>query len=328
MDALVRETTVRIFTDHAADPAGLWRALEENGLTLALVPERLGGAGLPIADGFAMMSIAGGAAAPVPFADTVMAGLVLSAAGIATPAGRLVAVRAAADTAGRPLDAMLHAVPFADTVDGLVCLAGGDVCLMAGPFDVERSPTAPTIGFDAPTTIALDGVPKARAPAPDWLDGDAIERIGAVARSAQMCGAMDAVLDLTLEHTTTREQFGRPLAGFQAIQHLLSRIAGEAAAASAATQEAIEGLSLDAAPDLRATATAKLRAGEAAGRVAAMAHQAHGAIGYTQDYRLGALTRSLWRWRDEFGGEAVWAERLGLSYLPPRAKRLTEEFLT
>ena len=121
---------------------------------------------------------------------------------------------------------------------------------------------------------------------------------------------------------------GAPLAGFQAIQHLLSRIAGEAAAASAATQEAIEGLSLDAAPDLRATATAKLRAGEAAGRVAAMAHQAHGAIGYTQDYRLGALTRNLWRWRDEFGGEAVWAERLGLSYLPPRAKRLIEEFLT
>ncbi|MEX2520284.1 MAG: acyl-CoA dehydrogenase family protein, partial [Paracoccaceae bacterium] len=56
---------------------------------------------------------------------------------------------------------------------------------------------------------------------------------------------------------------------------------------------------------------AKLRASEAAGMVAAIAHQTHGAIGFTQEYRLHPLTRRLWAWRDEYGSEGFWAERLG-----------------
>jgi alkylation response protein AidB-like acyl-CoA dehydrogenase len=62
---------------------------------------------------------------------------------------------------------------------------------------------------------------------------------------------------------------------------------------------------------LFAVAAAKIRAGEAAGAGAAIAHQVHGAMGFTREYSLQQSTRRLWAWRDDFGAESVWAMRLG-----------------
>jgi acyl-CoA dehydrogenase len=55
----------------------------------------------------------------------------------------------------------------------------------------------------------------------------------------------------------------------------------------------------------------KVRAGEAASVGAALAHQVHGAIGFTLEYELNLHTRRLWSWRDEFGNEAEWSSRVG-----------------
>jgi acyl-CoA dehydrogenase len=60
-----------------------------------------------------------------------------------------------------------------------------------------------------------------------------------------------------------------------------------------------------------AVAVAKARAGEAAGKVAEVVHQVHGAMGFTQEHPLHFATRRLWSWRDEFGNEAYWQERIG-----------------
>jgi len=60
-----------------------------------------------------------------------------------------------------------------------------------------------------------------------------------------------------------------------------------------------------------AIAVAKSRCGEAAGKVAEIAHQVHGAIGFTHEHRLHHLTRRLWSWRDEFGVESDWSIELG-----------------
>ena len=60
-----------------------------------------------------------------------------------------------------------------------------------------------------------------------------------------------------------------------------------------------------------AAAVAKARCGEAAGQVAAVCHQIHGAMGFTQEHPLHFFTRRLWSWRDEFGGEAFWQRRIG-----------------
>jgi acyl-CoA dehydrogenase-like protein len=146
--------------------------------------------------------------------------------------------------------------------------------------------------------------------AEEWLnsrdDAEADRRrLGAALRAAQMAGALERVQELTVEHASTRTQFGQPLRRFQAVGQQLAVMAGEVAAARAAADAAI------ADPVEWKVAAAKVRAGEAVGRVADIAHQVHGAIGFTDEHPLHLFTRLLWRWRDEFGSEAEWASRLG-----------------
>jgi acyl-CoA dehydrogenase len=132
---------------------------------------------------------------------------------------------------------------------------------------------------------------------------------GAVLRAQQMVGAMERCLEHALKHANERKQFGRALAKFQAIQHMLAEAAGHFAAASAAADGAAEAWGQ---PEFRlATAIAKARVGEAAGKVAAICHQVHGAMGFTQEHPLHFSTRRLWSWRDEFGGEAFWEAEIG-----------------
>ena len=139
-------------------------------------------------------------------------------------------------------------------------------------------------------------------------------------RSAQMAGALQSVLETSVQYARERVQFGRPIGRFQAVQQNLALLAGQAAAATAAAEAAIEAAAHNL--DSPAVAAAKIRAGEAAGIGAAIAHQVHGAIGFTQEHRLHYLTRRLWSWRDEFGNEAYWARRLGGEVVAAGADRL------
>lgn len=139
--------------------------------------------------------------------------------------------------------------------------------------------------------------------------------VAALARAKQMAGALEAVLALTIAHVGERSQFGRPLAQFQAIQHSLAVLAGEVAAGHAAADFAVQRA--DAGGDELALAVgiARTRIGEAASRAAAIAHQLHGAIGYTREHRLHRYTTALWRWRDHFGTQAWWSRRVGAAVL-------------
>src|SRR6185437_7354802 len=97
---IVADTATRIFTD-LADPQTvnrakdkgwkeeLWGALDESGLTLAWVPEKLGGADGGLADGFEVLRVAGRFAVAVPLAETLLAGWLLARSGIASSAGAL-----------------------------------------------------------------------------------------------------------------------------------------------------------------------------------------------------------------------------------------------
>lgn len=95
-------------------------------------------------------------------------------------------------------------------------------------------------------------------------------------------------------------------------------MAGESAAAIAALDAAVATVRHGAAFDHMAIAVAKYRTSLAAGIVAEHAHQVHGAIGYTHEYELGCLTRRLWQWREDFGGENYWATMLGKAALAQR----------
>lgn len=134
-------------------------------------------------------------------------------------------------------------------------------------------------------------------------------RYMALARSGQIAGAIAAALTLSIEHTRQRQQFGKPLAAFQAIQQQLAVLAEEAAASRAAAAAASRAA--DKTDAIFEIASAKLRANIAAGQAASIAHQVHGAIGFTKEYDLQKFTRRLWTWRSEFGNDRHWADEIG-----------------
>jgi acyl-CoA dehydrogenase len=132
--------------------------------------------------------------------------------------------------------------------------------------------------------------------------------LGALARVAQIAGALDAALEKSVIYANERQQFGRPLGKFQAVQQNLATFACEAAATNCAAMGAAQAMARGHAPF--EIAAAKLRANRAIGSGTAIAHQVHGAIGFTREYSLHPLTRRLWSWRSEFGTDGYWSEKL------------------
>ena len=113
-----------------------------------------------------------------------------------------------------------------------------------------------------------------------------------------------------MDYARQRMQFGRKIGQFQAIQQELARCAGESAAAVAAALSAA-GVVERGGDVTLAVASAKIRTADAAREGALIAHQVHGAMGFSQEYVLQRFTRRLWSWRDDFGGETEWAQWLG-----------------
>jgi acyl-CoA dehydrogenase len=144
---------------------------------------------------------------------------------------------------------------------------------------------------------------------PMELDRAAYRHLGAFLRVAQSAGALDAALAMSIDYANTRVQFGKPIGQFQAVQQSLATFAVEAAAANIAGQGA--ALALDKGDALFEIAAAKLRCNMAIGTGTAIAHQVHGAIGFTQEYGLHILTRALTHWRSEYGNDRYWAGILG-----------------
>ena len=349
---LLAETCARLFTDlvtadslRAAEagkwPADLWTALEENGLTRPLVPEDQGGVGMTWQDIFPVLYAAGYHAAPVPLAETIVATWLLAKAGMAVPEGVISLVPAedtlnltGGDDAWR-VSGQVDNVPWGEAAAHLLAVAEHDEhfnFLLINRDNVSVRPDT-NIGRESRDTIRIfDATPVAVAEVPNAFIPVPILCFGALARSVQMAGAIAAVLDLCIEYASDRVQFGRPLAKFQAIQHQLAVLATEAAAAQTAAQFACRATDVTPLTAFHEIATAKIRAGEAAGKAAAIGHQVHGAIGFTEEYRLHYLTRRLWSWRSEFGAETFWAEDLGnvitihgADYLWPHITSLPEE---
>lgn len=309
-------------------PAALWDAIETFDLAHALVAEDQGGHGLAWADAGTVLHLAGRFAAPIPLGETMIAAALLAKAGIAIPGGAMTIAdgRPLALTEGR-LDGRLPAVAFGRSAGHLVTVTGpvgaAQLCLV----DLGTAETEPlrNSGRETRDDIVLRGVrPVAIAPA----GAGGAERIlilGALMRASQIAGALRKLLELSVDYANTRQQFGRPIGRFQAIQQSLAQLAAEVAAAEVAAATGWRALDRDAArPDaahFEAT-VARIRTSEAARIGAAIAHQVHGAIGVTDEHMLHYFTRRLWLWRLEFGAEAWWAEELGARVLAAGGDRL------
>lgn len=131
----------------------------------------------------------------------------------------------------------------------------------------------------------------------------------ALACTCQMAGAMQAALELTVQYARERQQFGKALSTFQAIQQQLAVFAEEVAATNMAAASACRAR--DRGPAHFEIAAAKLRANIAVGTVTSVAHQVHGAMGFTKEYKLQRLTKALWQWRSDYGNDRLWADELG-----------------
>ena len=165
--------------------------------------------------------------------------------------------------------------------------------------------------------VVLRGAARHGVPVPaveeDLLGGDReadTRRLrGALMRAVQMTGAMDAAVDLTVRHAAERRQFGRPLAAFQAVQHLAADAAAEAALARAATDAALtQAVATQFAGDglLFSVAVARSVCGHSGSAVVRNAHQVHGAIGTTREHLLHRVTMPILAWTNDFGSVAEW----------------------
>jgi acyl-CoA dehydrogenase len=303
-------------------PAAIWDAIERAGFPLALVAEAQGGAGLPAAVALRLIRRAGYHAVPVPLAETMLAAALWSqASGHAVPgplslapAGRTDSIRIERGAGGHVLNGRALRVPWGARAAQVIVYARNDAgsgYLALLPNGAAIIEAQRNLANEPRDTLILDGVVIAddsvHSAPPACAEGYLV--LGALVRAQQMVGAMERCLDYALAYAMEREQFGRPIGKFQAVQHMLADAAGQYAAAAAAAELAAEAYG---GPELPfAVAIAKARVGEAAGKVAEVCHQVHGAMGFTQEHPLHFFTRRLWSWRDEFGHETFWQARIG-----------------
>lgn len=276
-------------------PRALWESLEQAGFADALVPEHAGGAGLALAQLFDVWSLAGAHALPVPLAETMVARALLASAGVARPEGSTALAEGRLQS-----DGSLHCTPVrlgAVAGDVLVQHARGWSLL---PVSRAQSDKA-AFCLDANLCWSAEQVQVLPMDLPQGLDLRALQ---ACIMAAQLAGALVEVFQRTLQYANDRQQFGRPIGKFQAIQHQLAVMSEHVFAARMAARLGCAGDGI--LPDLLRVAVAKARCSQAALAVAEAAHAIHGAIGFTEEYDLQLLTRRLHAWRQTAGTESYW----------------------
>ncbi len=247
----------------------LWGRLSEMGVTALAVPEKFDGIGAHPVDLAVACERLGFWCVPGPVAESVAVAPVLLADDERS------AALASGDLIGTV--ACPPAVPWAVDADmaGLVLLtAEATVCdATAGQQHKSVDPSRRLF------TVTAEGTPR---PA----DVERAFEFGALATAAQLVGAGQAMLDLTVEYAKQRSQFGRLIGSYQAIKHKLAdvHIALELARPLVfGAALALADTSTDSARDVSA---AKAAASDAALLAARAALQTHGAIGYTTEHDL------------------------------------------
>lgn len=315
-------STAREFLRKRGDDPAPWRAMAELGWPGLLIPPDLGGSGGSLVDVALLVEEMGRAGTPGPFVTSaVVATSILLHAGTLDQRKRLLPAMAAGerivgvallddggsfgldrlalaiDPAGRLSGRKLF-VEAADIADALVVVAraGAELALVLVPTDrpgVARVPLD-TIGPETVFEVTLDAVsvgPEDRLAGGREMLVAALEA-GALARTAEMVGAAQRVLELAVEHAKTRVQGGRPIGGYQAIQHACADLVRDVDASRGLLYRAAWKLE-EGAPAAADVAMAKAYAGEACLAVARRGHQIFGAIGYCDEHPLHRLHKRI-----------------------------------
>jgi alkylation response protein AidB-like acyl-CoA dehydrogenase len=300
-------------------PRSLWRSLADAGVFGLMLPEQYGGAGGTLSDLGVFCVEAGRALCPTIVHSTVQAALavhllggprqhaawlpLLSSGRISATTSLWSARNAAMVTptlranpgpdGGWRLSGAVDFVADADLADHIVVSAATDGRTMGfivgmGAPGLRVEPLQ-LMGAHRSFCVRFDDVPVADGPAvlTDIADSD-LRRVANAAvalLSLDLVGVGEAVLQRTVDYTTARRQFGRPIASFQAAQHLVANMHIALAAARLAAHSAVFWIGKGRTAT-RETAIARMHAATAAKSITLDAHQLHGGMGYVVETDL------------------------------------------
>ena len=309
---LLADSAARLFESRAAVT---WDEIDELGIADILVPEERGGSGADWDDACAVLQAAGRWQIPLPLAEAMIARKLLAEAALEVPRSSLSIAPNPAGTLSQDartwkFSGVLSSVPWGRDVAHGVTTVSFDGRPHVVVLDVaDASVHKRTNLADEPRDdLKFDGAPALAAPA-NSREAQSLFDYAALARTAQIAGALQSALERSIAYALERKQFGRPIGHFQAVQQQLALFGAEVAAATCASRSA--GIAASAGEVSFEIAAAKLRANQAIGVATATAHQVHGAIGFTREYALRQATQRLWSWRSEYGNDRYWSERLG-----------------
>jgi alkylation response protein AidB-like acyl-CoA dehydrogenase len=278
---LLRETVAALVDKHASPAAvreamasergydeSLWKLLcEQVGAAALVVPEELGGAGGELADAAVVLEQLGKALVPTPLLGTTLAELALLAAD--QPDSETIQQLAEGMSIGTVVFDPGYVVN--GDVAKVVIAANGETLTRWTDFTAHRVDT-----MDLTRRLA-------RLEPKDTADIGAdpgLADIAAILLAAEQIGAATKCLDLTVEYTKDRVQFGRPIGSFQALKHRMADLYVAVQSARAVVNEAV------AEPSATSAALARFTASDAFSKVAAEAVQMHGGIAITWEHDI------------------------------------------
>ena len=278
---LLRQTVAALVDKHASPEAvrramesprgydeSLWTLLcEQVGVAALVVPEEMGGAGGELADAAAVLEELGRSLVPTPLLGTTLAELGLLAGD--EPDGETLEQLAAGASIGAVVFDRDYVIN-GDIADVVLAVEDGRILRWS---DV----TAETVHTLDPTRRLARVTPGASTVIgsnPGMID------IAAILLAAEQIGAAARCLELTVEYTQQRVQFGRPIGSFQALKHRMADMYVAVQSARAVVGDAIES------PTPVTAAMARLAASEAFCAVAGDAIQLHGGIAITWEHDM------------------------------------------
>ncbi|MGH7949649.1 MAG: acyl-CoA dehydrogenase family protein [Candidatus Binataceae bacterium] len=304
-------------------PRELWAAMAKLGWHGLVVPEKFGGAGLTMLDVAILLEELGFAATPGPFLfSSVLAAKILAEGAGAdlnskwlpkladgTVIGTVAIVEqgdglatsditttARKNDAGWTLTGAKWFVPYANVADFIVVAAKtgsapDDVALFAVETASQGVRVTELKNLDLTRRVSLVELRDVAVPAAGQLDGGAtllrrLIDLGAVAVAADSLGGSERALEMAVEYSKVREQFGKPIGSFQALKHAAAEIVADLEPARALLWYA--AYAQDALPDAasRAAAMAKARLCDIYSRASDRAVLMHGGIGFTWEHDI------------------------------------------
>ncbi|MEV6626949.1 acyl-CoA dehydrogenase family protein [Amycolatopsis sp. NPDC051106] len=277
----------------------LWSTLcEQIGVAALAIPEHYGGVGAGLAEACVVLEELGRTLTPAPIlGSAVVCGEALLRTGNDEACERLLPGIAAGTTLAAlawsgedwspgltaseaGLDGRAHYVLDGDLADVLLAVARTPegMGMFEVPLDGVRRERVTTLDPTRRLAVAEFASTPARRLDTDGFDLRRLLDTAVVAVAAEQVGAAARALELTVEYTKQRRQFGRPIGSFQALKHRMADVHVHVEAARSALYAAV----VDG--DAEAVTTAKVVCGEAFSHAAAEMIQLHGGIAITWEH--------------------------------------------